>query len=283
MRWAEIEVSAGPLAQELVAGIVSDLCGGASLSGDGLLVTGWLPAGDQVEDRLLLLRSRLDALSPEVSASPIEITVRPVEDDGWLLAYREFFQPITAGRFHIRPPWGEVADDSSLVDLIIDPGMAFGTGHHPTTRMMLEVLSEMPPDGLAVLDAGAGSAILSVAAAKLGVASVLAVEVDASAEENALLNIQLNGVGDRVRFVVEDGPPEGEGPFDAAVMNIVADVIIALAPRVRQALRPGAWLACSGVIDSRLDDVTRALEELGFDIREVRESGEWRAIVCRRT
>ena len=93
MRWAEIEVSAGPLAQELVAGLVSDLCGGASLSGDGLAVTGWLPADDRAEDRLLLLRSRLDALPPEVSASPVEITVRPVEDDGWLLAYREFFQP----------------------------------------------------------------------------------------------------------------------------------------------------------------------------------------------
>jgi ribosomal protein L11 methyltransferase len=283
MRWAEIEVSAGPLAQELVADLVSDLCGGASLSGDHLCVTGWLPADDRVEDRLLLLRSRLDALPSEVSASPVEITVRPVEDNGWLLAYREFFQPVTAGRFHIRPPWGEVADDRSLVDLIVDPGMAFGTGHHPTTRMMLEVLSEMPPAGLSVLDAGAGSAILSVAAAKLGAASVLAVEVDSSAEENALLNIRLNGVGDRVRFVLEDGPPEGEGPFDAAVMNIVADVIIALAPRVRQALRPDAWLACSGVIDSRLDEVTRALEELRFEILEVRESGEWRAIICRRT
>ncbi len=150
------------------------------------------------------------------------ITLIPTSDEDWLESWREHFHAFACGgAFRIRPPWESRAEDG-LVDLVIDPGMAFGTGQHPTTEMMLEVLSQHRPEGRAVLDVGAGSAILSIAAALLGARSVLAVEVDPSAESNARRNIALNGAEDVVEYQLADASGVEGGPYDIVLMTLWA-------------------------------------------------------------
>ncbi len=207
------------------------------------------------------------------------ITLIPTSDEDWLESWREHFHAFACGgAFRIRPPWESRAEDG-LVDLVIDPGMAFGTGQHPTTEMMLEVLSQHRPEGRAVLDA-AGSAILSIAAALLGARSVLAVEVDPSAESNARRNIALNGAEDVVEYQLADASGVEGGPYDIVLMNIVADAIIRLAPIAVRAMAPDALFACSGIIEERLEEVRGCLRGLGLREREVKQNAEWRAVIC---
>lgn len=280
MRWAKITVEAQPQAEEAIAGVLTDVCGGVSIS-DGH-ISAWIPADDRAERAILGVRELLDGLDLEtLRIERPSIIVTPVEDDGWTLAYREFFRPVKAGVFWVRPPW-ETEDDGlapeGAIPIILDPGMAFGTGHHPTTQMMLEALSETPPRSQQVLDIGAGSGILSVASAKLGASRVVAVEVDPVAEENARLNIEMNGVQELVEYRLQDGPPDERGAFDLALMNIVADVIIRLAPRVFDALRSPGRLICSGVIEERVEEVQERLLACGFVDAGRRACAEWRAL-----
>ncbi|MCC6485623.1 MAG: 50S ribosomal protein L11 methyltransferase [Armatimonadetes bacterium] len=285
MRWARLTVETKPDTEEAVAFILTEACGGVSIAQD--CINAWLPLDDRLEPTLLRVRDRLDeiegARSGDRAGSTLSVT--PVEDDNWTLAYREFFRPVQAGRFWIKPPWSTEDDDLQPKDsiaLILDPGMAFGTGHHPTTQMMLEALSENPPQHRSVLDVGAGSAVLSIAAARLGASRVVAVEVDPVAEENARLNIALNSVESQVEYKVQDGPPGEECVFDLALMNIVASVIARLAPAVERTLKSGALLACSGVIEERAEEVRQRLIECGFVHVETRSSAEWRAIIARK-
>ncbi len=144
-------------------------------------------------------------------------------------------------------------------------------------------MQRIPPAGLRVLDAGAGSAILSIAAALLGAREVLAIELDPVAEENARRNIALNGVQERVRYVVGDAGELVDGAFDVVLMNIVAGVIIRLLPSIAPRLAAGGWLGCSGIIEERLEEVLEALQRHGLEVRRVESSGEWRAVLAVKT
>ena len=283
MKWTEVRVNCLPQAEEAVSAVMQLVCGGACVSEAGTVVRGWLPEGDQIEPNLLKIRERLDNIPIFLSPSPLEMTITHQEDIGWNLSWREFFHAFDiAGRFRIRPPWESDLPGKDLIDLIIDPGMAFGTGQHPTTAMMLEVLAENPPEGLCVLDVGAGSGILAIAAAKLGAKHVAALEVDPAAEENARRNISLNGTAAQVDYQLKDGTDALMGSFQMALANIVADVIIPLAPGILNALDSGALFACSGVIDNRVEEVKAHLCDCGFAFVDERARDEWRAIVCRK-
>jgi len=281
-RWVELSVRCSPELEEPLAAIVTAECGGVELSPQRDRVRGWLPLDDRLEDRLDRLEASLRAAA-HAGGGDVDLSVSPVASDDWLENWRAHFRAFEcAGRFRIRPPWEEPAQ-GGLLDLVIDPGMAFGTGQHPTTALMLRFLALDPPEGLRVLDAGAGSAILSIAAALLGAQTVLAVEVDPVAEENARRNILLNGVQDRVRYVVGDAADALEGMFDVVLMNIVAGVIVRLLPSLAPRVAPGGRAVCSGIIEERLEDVLTALRAQGLEPRCVESDGEWRAVLAEKT
>ena len=164
----------------------------------------------------------------------------------------------------------------------LDPGMAFGTGAHETTRLCLQMLEPLVTAETKVLDLGCGSGILAVAAAKLGARSALGLDIDENAARVATENAALNNVADRCEFLCE-GLGKQEGQYDLVFANIVADVIIAFASYMKNRLSPAGTLVCSGIIDTRAEEVTETLEQAGLRIVETRADGGWIACRCEKT
>lgn len=282
MKWAEVVIRCPAGTDEVVAAAVNPFAPMLSVMDAGTAVKLWLPVDDRIEPSLLGICDALDNISRDVIPDTPELTVTYVEDSKWSLSWREFFKGFdVAGTFRVRPPW-ETDGDQRLIPVIIDPGMAFGTGQHPTTLMLMEMLAAEPPKGLVVGDVGSGSGILAIAAARLGAAKVIATEIDPVASENGKRNIELNGLGSVVDYTVADGIAFVRPTFDLLLVNILAHVILGLASDIYAAAKPGGSVYCSGIIDDRVEDVTRRLTQVGFEQVEVRSSGEWRAVRCRK-
>ena len=269
------------------------------------LVKAYLPVDDGLGERL----DRLDAAFAALGLRP-ELRTRTVREEEWADAWKEYFHVERVGRrIVVRPSWRAYSPRPGDVLIELDPGMAFGTGQHPTTRMCLELLEREVQPGMFVLDVGTGSGILSLAALKLGAARCLALDIDPQAVQVARENAGRNGVADVVRVelgslgdltpcppslkgrgAVEASPRNGAEPearfapcnVDLAVANITAAAVAALAPACAAALRPGARLIGSGIVAERTDDVRAALRRAGFTVGEVRADGEWRAVVAER-
>lgn len=302
MRWAEIKAAASEEAADLVGNIMMEEgCGGVAIAGpfvrasdraelpadlprpDHTTVTGYLPVDDRLEGRLESIRERFRLL-PETGTDigPGQITVTLVEDADWADAWRSFFKTILTGRILIKPSWEEIEVGPGQIVVEIDPGMAFGTGNHPTTQLCLLALQNYVAGGEKVLDVGTGSGILAIAAAKLGAEKVAATEIDRAAAEAARRNVERNGLEDRVTVYQTDTPESGPGEFDIAVANITADPIMALAPALARAVRKGGMLIVSGIITSRADEVTSRLREHGFQVVDTTTEDDWVAAVLKR-
>ena len=170
----------------------------------------------------------------------------------------------------------------------LDPGLTFGTGSHATTQLCLTALEEAVQGGEKVLDLGCGSGILSIAALKLGAASALAVDIDDKCLDVAYENAALNGIGKdtytvKVGDILSDQALRSQigGGYQVVLANIVADVIIALAPFVPSLLAPGGVFLCSGIIDDRAEEVAQALRQAGWTITQTRSADGWFAYTCR--
>jgi ribosomal protein L11 methyltransferase len=248
-----------------------------------LFITGYLPVDDRLEERLEGLRERLAVLRESGLDPGDGLAVRFVQDEDWAEAWKAYFRPIRVGRsLVIKPSWETLAaaDGDRVIEL--DPGMAFGTGAHPTTQLCLALLEERVAPGDRVLDLGTGSGILALAAARLGAREVLALDLDPVAVAAARENVAANGLAGVVR-VEEGGVEAAPGPpYDLVVANILADVIRDLAPALALQLRRRGLLIASGIIADRAADVTVALRAAGFDLEEERAQEEWRALVCSR-
>jgi ribosomal protein L11 methyltransferase len=195
-----------------------------------------------------------------------------VPEVDWAEAWKQFFVPRTVGRFFVRPSWEEAPVPEGLVEIVLDPGQAFGTGDHPTTRMCLELVGETVTAGARVADIGSGSGILSIAAAKLG-AEVEGVDLDAPSVEAARENAARNGVS--AEFRLGTGFEPLEGTYDVVLSNIISAALIGLAPVTAARVRPGgAWIV-SGVIQDNWADVLSAAEAAGFRLDRRLEEGEW--------
>ncbi len=282
MRWAEIAVEVSGDAQEAVGALLTEVAGCQGYSAALEMVLGYLPVDDRLEGTLLALRNSLaslvDAGFPEVVP---EITVRFVEEADWANAWKQYFKPQRIGRrLVVKPTWEawDAAPDDVVIE--IDPGMAFGTGLHATTRLCLRALEDAVVPGVSVADVGTGSGILAAAAARLGAARVAAVDIDPLAVRIARENVALNHTESIVHVAESDVPPPGT--FDIVVANILADVIIGMAPALRDALRPHGTLIASGIIDTRAEDVRQGLIEVGLTIQETPTEGEWAAIIAQR-
>ena len=217
-----------------------------------------------------------------------ELTTATVRDSDWENNWRQYYQPIETGeRLVVVPEWLDAPADGRL-PLRLDPGLIFGTGSHATTRMCLAALEHCAGADRTVLDLGCGSGILSIAALRLGAVSAKAVDIDDKCLTVAYENAALNGIGkDRYTVLVGDVLSNGAlretlgGGYDVVVANIVADVIIGLAPMVRQFLKPGGLFLCSGIIDTRAGEVADALRQNGWEIETTRSGEGWYSYACR--
>lgn len=238
----------------------------------------YLPADTDRGDIVLAAR---EALTQAGVASELE--VRAVADEDWAEAWKEHFHVERYGeRIVVAPSWRTYEPRPGDVVLTLDPGMAFGTGQHETTRMCLQALEWAVKPGASVLDVGCGSGILSIAAAKLGAGRVVAVDVDPVCVEVTLQNAAMNDVA---VAVAQGSPGDGRvadvlemGAFDVIVANIIAGTIVELSPQIAAALAPRGRLIASGIIAAREPGVVAALVEAGLRTVSSRAMGEWRCL-----
>ncbi len=315
MRWAQITLSADPALVDPVSAVLIEVgCAGVVIEDPSAVtadpfadyaaalepahspirltdeasvcaVSGYLPVDDRLEPALDDLSRRLAILQEAGVPVDPEITLRTVEDSGWAEAWKAYFKPIRVGRhFVVKPSWEtwDAQPGDRVIEL--DPGMAFGSGTHPTTRVCLQLLEVIVLPGDRVLDWGTGSGILSVGAALLGAKEIVAVDLDPTAVSVTQENARLNGITERLvtyAASIEDVPRQP--PFDLVIANIVADPIIAGAAEIRAHLREGGHALLSGIIDRREAEVLAAVKDAGLTVLRIEHEEEgWRALVVRR-
>lgn len=218
---------------------------------------------------------------------PLAYHVETVDEEDWSNNWKKYYKPIEIGeRLLILPAWEEAPDTSRRI-LKLNPGMAFGTGSHQTTRMCLEFLEKVVSEGDCMIDLGCGSGILSIASLLLGAKSAVAVDIDPIAEKIVRENAEMNAIPESdLRILIGDllsdaGLCESiRGKYPVIAENIVADVIIALRPLSRELLAPGGKLIVSGIIDERADEVESSLIQSGFRVLERKSSAGWNAFLC---
>lgn len=315
--WLELSITCAPEAVEAVSEVMSRYAPGGvaieepyTLLDDGqfaqvvpdapVTVRVYVPADANGEESRARIEEGLWHLRQIGFGAISDITTRTLAEEDWANAWKEHFHVLHLGRRTvIKPSWREYTPQPGEVVVELDPGMAFGTGLHPTTRNCLLALEETLRPGNRVLDVGSGSGILGLAALKLGAESVLGLDVSAVAVEGAAANAQANGLADRFtsRLATLEGAagepffplPPGVavygpelGTYDVVLANIIARVIAQLAPALLRATRPGGVLIASGIIAERRHEAEEPLRAAGLtDIRDLTE-GDWVTLVGRR-
>lgn len=239
---------------------------------DQVLVTGLFEADADLATLTALIRAQLPALEA--------LDTRQVEDQDWERAWMDDFRPMRFGqRLWICPSWDE-PPAGDAISILLDPGLAFGTGTHPTTALCLEWLDAHPPAGLEVIDYGSGSGILAVAALKLGAARVTAVDIDPQALTATRDNAARNGVDD-ARLHVDYPEALGETTADLVLANILAGPLVELAPAMAGRVRPGRAIVLSGILREQADTVRQAYTAW-FDMDPPAFREEWTRLTGRR-
>lgn len=234
----------------------------------------YLSPDENPAEVLDLLRGRLEAAELDYS-----LAADGVEQQDWETAWKAYYHALPIGkRLAIVPSWEEYPTDRIVIRL--DPGMAFGTGTHATTRLCMELLEQSITPGCTVLDVGCGSGILAVCSVLLGASHADGVDIDELAVKIAGENAALNQAADRTHFVQGDLTDKISGQYDVICANIVADVIIRLCPSLRRFLQPGGYFLASGIIDERSVEVEKAIRDCGMYITDRREEDGWVALRC---
>ena len=253
----------------------------ADYPSDGVIVKGYLAVTTQVEVLLAEIKTRLFELAPAEAAS---FSVTTLEEEDWAESWKAYYEPVwISERLLIKPSWLEPSDDANVVEIRLDPGMAFGSGTHETTRLCLQLLEKYVNNTSQVVDVGTGSGILAIASAKLGAKSVYGVDLDEMAVIRARENVALNdcSVILEINNLMNGGATLAWKP-NLIVANILASIIVGMLEDVVRVLNEGDVFICSGIIVEEKEMVIEALNAHQFTVIEIYEENGWLAIVSRK-
>ena len=220
----------------------------------------------------------------------LALSVKPLPDTDWAESWKENYPPQPVGKQLVVVPYWQADVETDRKKVILDPGLTFGTGAHPSTQMVMTFMEEMVGPGCRCLDLGSGSGILSITALRLGADSAVGVDIDPKAEDIARENAAYNGFSAPEFTAITGNVTEDRQMmerlaaqvYDVVLVNIVADVIIGLCPVLPHFLADQSRLLCSGILDTRLADVVAALEQAGLEVMEIRAQEDWRSICAKR-
>lgn len=296
--WNQIKVTASSEIAETVIAVMTSM----DFSG-GLMIEDYSDICDNnydyIEDELLNKDKNIVIVSAYVSEQddlnkaleqvklllPIgaNLEVITVAESDWANNWKKYYKPMRVGKnIVIKPSWEEYSQKPNDVVVELDPGMAFGTGTHETTRMCMEELEKYVTPETDVLDVGCGSGILAITGLLLGAKSATGVDIEAVATKVARGNGERNGFVEPVYTIKQGNLVDAiTGKYDVVVANIIADVIIILSSDIKAYLKPSSVFICSGIIDDRADDVEKALVQNGLQIINIIKQGEWVAMTCK--
>ncbi|WP_042162790.1 50S ribosomal protein L11 methyltransferase [Paenibacillus gorillae] len=328
MKWHEITISTTEQVIEMISNFLHEMdAGGVSIEESGTLnkqrdtslgqwyetplndipeghavIKGYFVEGVNGDELEKALRPRIDQLREfGIDPGDYEISSKLVDEEDWANAWKQYFKPIrVSDTLTIKPTWEqyEAGPDEKIIEL--DPGMAFGTGTHPTTSLCLKTLESVIQGGEEIIDVGTGSGILAIGAIKLGAKRVLALDLDPVAVTSAAENVRLNGLSDTIEVIESDlmgvlggkvvfEANESEArqtsvslPVDLIVANILADIILLFTDDVYAALKPGGIYIASGIFKNKETDVEQGLIGSGFEIEHKHRDEDWIAFVVRK-
>ena len=232
----------------------------------------------------------LARLRDTVAELGLTLETKPLPETDWEESWKDSYPPQEVGENLVVLPYWLAEEETGRKKIILDPGLTFGTGAHPSTQMVMEAMEQRVQPGWHCLDLGSGSGILSITALRLGAQSAVGVDIDPKAEDIARENAAYNGFGSPAFTALTGNVTEdkalmhrlSQDHYDLLLVNIVADVIIGLSPILPDFMGEHTLLICSGILDSRLGDVTAALEKAGLTVTEIRAKEEWRCVLAKR-
>lgn len=248
--------------------------------GKAAVVKGYFSVEDDIEEIIEYVKSKLIEIKDmgvDIGEGTVEYI--KVNEEDWANNWKKYYKPTKIGEnIVVKPIWEEYESNGEMV-IELDPGMAFGTGTHETTRMCVEALEENVKEDTTVFDIGTGSGILAIAAAKLGAKKVIGVDLDPVAVDSAKENVSFNDLNN-IEILYGNLMDVVTGKADLVVANIIAEIIVVLAEDVKNFLVPGGLFITSGIIRERRELVETKLKEKGFKIKEVKEQGEWLCVIA---
>ena len=304
MYWLELTVKVHPEAVESVSELMSNYStegivieepyeltdegqGYRILRGQPVTIHAYFPIDGTEEEKRQKIERGLWYLSSIGARLVGEIQTRNINEEDWANAWKEYYHVTHIGqRLVIRPSWRQYTPQEHEVVLTLDPGMAFGTGLHPTTRLCLERLEDLVQSGMRVLDVGTGSGILSLAAVKLGGASAYALDNSSVATESTSANASLNNLTDRIQVVLgvlgEAEARRMAGQYNLVLANIIAHIIGSIAPQLATVLADDGLLVVSGIIEVRRRDAEGPLLAAGLELVHEAKIDDWLALTYRK-
>ena len=252
---------------------------------EGVIVKAYLPVNSFLGETVDEIKEAVNNLILfNIDIGKNSVSVSEVNEEEWATAWKKYYHPVKISeRFTVVPTWEEytpVSSDELIIEL--DPGMAFGTGTHPTTVMSIQGLERFVKSDDVVIDVGTGSGVLSIAAAMLGAKKVTALDLDEVAVESAKMNIKLNKVHPVVD-VFQNNLLEGiQVKADVIVANILAEVIVRFTDAAAQCLKPGGYFITAGIIQQKKDEVKESIESAGFQIEETVQLEDWISFIAKR-
>ena len=235
-------------------------------------------------------KAGMERLEAAVAELKLTMTVAPLAEVDWEESWKDNYPPQEVGEKIVVLPYWRADEETDRLKVILDPGLTFGTGAHPSTQMVMEKMEEVVRPGFRCLDLGSGSGILSIAALRLGAESAIGMDIDPKAEDIARENAAYNGFTAPAFTAITGNVTEDQTlmaklaaqEYDLVLVNIVADVIIGLSPVLPNFLTENSTLICSGILDVRLDEVCAALKQAGLTVTAVKAKEDWRSVTARK-